>query len=225
MRINKFIAHATGISRREADNATEAGRIRVNGVPATMGTQVSETDQVTFDGKLVGGKTAYTYLTLHKPVGYVCSRRSQGGDPTIFGLLPPEYRKLKPVGRLDKNSSGLLLLTDDGDFAFRMTHPSFHKVKVYEVRLDQPLEPLHQQMISEYGVTLEDGPSQFLVEKLDDMKAPSTSYKITMHEGRNRQIRRTFAALGYTVTRLHRITFGPYQLDNLKTGKYTPTHD
>ena len=106
------------------------------------------------------------------------------------------------------------LKINDGDFAFQMTHPKFHKNKIYEVELDKPLEPLHQQMISDYGIMLDDGPSKFTIVR-DDNK-----YIVTLSEGRNRQIRRTFMALGYTVTKLHRITFGKYELGSLKPGKY-----
>lgn len=239
MRLNKFLAHATGMSRREADALIASGRVRVNNAPVELGLQVEESDTVMVDGKKVEQSESHVYLLLNKPVGYLCSRRSQGGVPTIYELLPKEYRALKPVGRLDKDSSGLILLTDDGDFAHRMTHPSFHKVKVYEVELDKPLEPLHQQMISDYGVSLEDGRSQFLVTKIDlassylkieDGKSPHSNshipiathlYRVEMSEGRNRQIRRTFAALGYTVTKLHRVTFGNYSLGDIKTGEHT----
>ena len=133
-----------------------------------MGSQVEPTDTVMFDNKRVGEKTAYTYVMLNKPVGYLCSRRSQGGVPTIYSLLPELYRPLKAVGRLDKDSSGLILLTDDGDFAHSMTHPKFYKTKVYEVELDTPLQPLHQQMISDHGISLEDGMSSFLIEKIGE---------------------------------------------------------
>lgn len=237
-RINKFLAHATGLSRREVDAAVQSGRVTINGIKASLGAHVNNGDTVQLDNKPVHTNTAYTYLLLNKPVGYVCSRRRQGDTPTIYELLPERYRALKPVGRLDKDSSGLLLLSDDGDFAHRMTHPSFHKVKVYEVTLNKSLEPLHQQMISDYGVTLEDGVSRFLVEELDlssqflDLRkaqsAPSknqdlsskisTRYRVTMHEGRNRQIRRTFAALGYTVIGLYRTHFGTYTLNELTPG-------
>lgn len=215
-RVNKLIAHATGISRREADNAIASGRVTVNGVRASMGAQAKEGDVVALDNKPVGQQTSYTYMLLHKPVGYVCSRKRQGETPTIFELLPEEYRKLKPVGRLDADSSGLLLLTDDGDFAHRMTHPSFRKTKIYEVSLNQELQPLHQQMISDHGISLEDGSSKLSLERLSDESR--TDWRVTMHEGRNRQIRRTFAALGYTVIALHRTHFGPYALDSLPPG-------
>ena len=144
MRLNKYLAHATGISRREADGIISAGRVFINGTKASLGAQVEDTDRVEVDHNVVTAASHHTYVLLNKPVGYLCSRRSQGGVPTIFTLLPAEYQALKPVGRLDKDSSGLILLTSDGDFAHRMTHPSFHKVKVYEVELDKPLQPLHQ---------------------------------------------------------------------------------
>ena len=150
-------------------------------------------------------------------MGYVCSRRAQGDSPTIYELLPTEYRKLKTVGRLDRDSSGLILLTNDGDFAQRMTHPSYRKIKQYDVVLDRPLEPLHQQMISDFGVDLDDGKSQLTLERQSDDR---TEWQVTMSEGRNRQIRRTFTAVGYTVIALHRTKFGNYSLDELASGKF-----
>lgn len=217
-RVNKYIAHMTGLSRREVDNAIEAGRVTINGEKAVMGAQASPDDDVRLDGKPIAGTDhKYTYLMLNKPVGYVCSRRRQGEYPTIYELLPEDQQKLKAVGRLDRDSSGLLLLTDDGDLAHRMTHPKFQKRKVYEVELDRNLEPLHQQIINDYGVALEDGPSKLTLERLSDDQR--VSWRVIMSEGRNRQIRRTFASLGYTVTRLHRTDFGPYSLDSLSTGK------
>lgn len=214
VRLNKFLAHATGISRRQADEAIAAGRVCIDGTTAAMGAQVTSKVSVTLDGQPVSAQQQYTYIALHKPVNYICSRRRQGNTPTIYELLPVQYRALKAVGRLDKDSSGLLLLTDDGDFAHRMTYPGFHKTKIYEVELNKPLEPLHQQMVSDIGIQLEDGRSQFVIEKL------VSRYRVTMHEGRNRQIRRTFSALGYTVTKLHRTNFGNYSLGDIKTGEY-----
>jgi 23S rRNA pseudouridine2605 synthase len=169
------------------------------------------------NGKLVTEKKAFTYLALNKPIGYVSSRKQQGDNPTLYSLLPKEYATLKPVGRLDKDSSGLLLLTDDGDFAYQMTHPKFYKVKTYTVSLHKPLEPLHQQMISDYGIQLEDGPSKLSLERASDDRK---DWIVTMHEGRNRQIRRTFSALGYEVTNLHRTSFGDYKLDDLEAGDF-----
>ncbi len=216
MRINKYIAAANGMSRRSADQAVAQGRVLVNGKPAQPGQDVTDRDQVTLDGQPLGaGQPAQTIL-LHKPAGYVVSRDGQGSK-TIYDLLPPELHHLKPVGRLDKESSGLLLLTNDGQLAYELTHPSFQKTKVYETTLDAPLAPLHQQMIADMGVQLEDGRSQLSLEKLDET---GMNWRVRMHEGRNRQIRRTFAALGYRVTRLHRTEFGAYSLKDLPAGRY-----
>lgn len=256
LRLNKFLAARLGLSRREADDAIAAGKVTVDGKTAVLGARIDKTSKVCYNKDIVPFETKYTYIAFNKPVGYVCSRRAQGAAPTLYELLPPEFHKLKTVGRLDKDSSGLILLTNDGDFAFQMTHPKFHKEKIYEVELDHPLEPLHQQMISDYGIMLDDGPSKFTVIKQrvepsssanpsgaaapmcsaghEDLAraarsvpeghagatAPHELYSVSLSEGRNRQIRRTFAALGYRVTKLHRTQFGKYQLSGLKPGKY-----
>ena len=216
IRLNKYLALQLGISRREADDLIDAGKVTVDGTLAILGSRLSKGSAVKVNGKPVVSDTKYRYLLFHKPAGYVCSRRAQGENPTIYDLIPAEYHTLKPVGRLDKDSSGLLLLTNDGDFAYRMTHPKFYKVKVYEVELDHDLEPLHQQMISDYGVQLEDGGSKLSLERLTD--AGRKAWRVIMSEGRNRQIRRTFAALGYEVTALHRTNFGDYSLGDMKPG-------
>ena len=307
IRLNKFLAERLGCSRREADAIIQSGKVTVNQKVATLGDRIDKTDKVWYNKKLVPFEMEYFYLAFHKPVGYVCSRRAQGSAPTLYELLPAKYRILKTVGRLDKDSSGLILLTNDGDFAFQMTHPKFRKTKVYEVELDHPLEPLHQQMISDYGVMLEDGISKFKViaspfDVIKDATSAGNGYgggsllssrggggerpagsataktivagdaaggtparapagvgetaaagpagkmtattakpasktstttagpadnrpnrihfTVVLTEGRNRQIRRTFAALGYRVTRLHRTSFGKYELGNLPSGKY-----
>jgi len=200
------------------DNLIAASKVLVNGAPAKLGARVLETDEIIVEGKKIDTTpVSYTYLMLNKPVGYLSSRRSQGGEPTLYELLPEKYRALKTVGRLDKNSSGLILLTNDGDFAFSHTHPKFYKIKTYLVSLDKPLEPLHQQEISDFGIQLDDGPSKLFLTKLNDNRL---EWQVEMSEGRNRQIRRTFAALGYTVEKLHRIEFGDYKLGDLESGKY-----
>lgn len=217
-RLNKYLALHMGLSRRAADELIEKGSVSINGEVAPLGAHVSSADEVTVRGKKIENTTEYRYLALNKPVGYVSSRKKQGRSPTIYELLSPEDRSLKPVGRLDRESSGLLLLTNDGDFAFRMTHPQFAKVKIYKVTLNNELEPLHQQMISDYGVTLNDGPSKLTLTRLSDENRKE--WQVTMSEGRNRQIRRTFDALGYIVTKLHRTDFGPYSLHGIKPGKF-----
>lgn len=216
MRINKYIAAGTPLSRRGADAAIAAGRVTLNGQTVTQGIDVAETDVVTLDGQVVRPAVTVTTIILNKPVGFVCSRNGQGSR-TIYELLPPEYQQLNPVGRLDKDSSGLLLLTNDGQLAEQLTHPRYEKTKVYEITIDHPLQPLSRQIITDHGVMLEDGRSQFQIERL--VEGDDTKWRITMHEGRNRQIRRTFAALGFTVTQLRRTHFGPYALGNLPVGQ------
>ena len=152
---------------------------------------------------------------LNKPEGYVCSRTGQGST-TIYELLPKHYADLKPVGRLDKDSSGLILLTNDGNLANQLTHPSFRKTKIYEVTLDKPLTKTAQNKI-EKGVQLDDGISQLNIKKIQNRY--DRKFFVFMREGRNRQIRRTFGALGYKVVKLHRTGFGPYKLDGLETGQ------
>ncbi len=246
MRLNKFLAAHTDLSRRAADKAIADGRVEINGLQAHLGDVVIATDTVTLDNSAIspvvspdehaakphakvlttdGQNPVRIYygvnpqtIVLNKPVGYVCSRAGQGSK-TVYDLLPQELHYLNPVGRLDKDSSGLLLLTNDGDLANRLTHPRYQKAKVYQVELTKSLEPLHHQMIADFGVQLDDGPSRFqLTAAGQDRK----SWLVTMSEGRNRQIRRTFAALGYKVMTLHRTHFGPYALGRLKTGDYKP---
>lgn len=218
-RLNKYLAFHLGISRRQADELISQGRVSLtsSGV-TTLGARINPNDTVFVDNTPVTPRTNYTYIAFHKPVGYVCSRKQQGDTPTIYSLLPPSLHHLKTVGRLDADSSGLLLLTDDGDFTQQMTHPRHYKQKHYLVTLDRDLEPLHQQMINDYGIRLEDGPSKLTLERQSDHNR--TDWHVTMSEGRNRQIRRTFDALGYTVVKLHRTHFGNYSLNNIPTGQW-----
>lgn len=215
MRLNKYLAASTELSRRGADEAIAGGRVTVNGQAPEQGMDIGETDTVTLSGKIVRPATGHTTILFHKPRGYVVSRNGQGSG-TIYDILPVEYRNLNPIGRLDKDSSGLLLLTNDGQLAQELTHPSKQKIKIYEVTLDAPLQPLHRQMISDYGLQLDDGPSKLQLER--QTNEDDTRWVVKMHEGRNRQIRRTFAAVGYTVRTLHRVQFGEYKLHNLAPG-------
>ncbi len=216
MRLNKYIAQATGISRREADKIISAGKVLVNGVRAELGNPIMNGDKVELDGKVISLPKDYTYLLFDKPVGIVTTRKSQDTARTVYELLPEKYHQLKYVGRLDKESSGLLLLTNDGDFTHHMTHPSFEKGKTYELRLARSLKSEDLKHLNE-GVKLEDGVSKLNVERLPtpDSQLPTTAYQVRMHEGRNRQIRRTFGALGYEILELKRTIFGPYSLDEL----------
>lgn len=226
MRLNKFLATNTPLSRRGADEAIAKGQVSVNGYLAGLGTQLYEGSKVVYAGKTyVFSETAAkvakpTILLLNKPIGYVCSRDGQGSK-TIYDLLPANLGKLKPAGRLDKDSSGLLVMTDDGDLLNELTHPRFKKQKVYEVTIDKSLRPADVEAITKTGVRIGDPrPSQFSLQAITTVDRKL--WRATLEEGRNRQIRRTFEAVGYEVKKLHRIQFGPYKLDNkLKSGAYT----
>ncbi len=217
MRLNKYIALSTGLSRRAADDAIYRNRVLVGGRAPSPGQQVVEADEVRLDGEIITPPVETITIMLNKPTGYVCSREGQG-NKTVYELIPEHLHMLKSVGRLDKDSSGLLLMTNDGMLAQELTHPKYQKTKTYEVVIDRALAPLHWQMIADHGISLEDGRSKLQLERLHD--GDDTSWKITMHEGRNRQIRRTFEALGYHVTSLHRTNFGTYKLYDLGTGNY-----
>jgi 23S rRNA pseudouridine2605 synthase len=211
MRINKYVALATGMSRRAADQAITWGRISVNGQPPqSAGYVVKDNDVIALDGETLKIHNNYTTILLNKPAGYVVSRDGQGSK-SIYELLPEAYHSLKPVGRLDKASSGLLLLTNNGDLANRLTHPSYKKDKVYEIELYVPLKAADRQAV-ERGVMLEDGMSAL------QLKGQGTNWTVTMSEGRNRQIRRTFGELGYTLKKLHRIQFDDYVLKGTAEG-------
>ncbi len=192
------------------------GDVRVNGLMARVGQAISPTDKVFLSGEQIT-IPEYSYLLFNKPVGYVCSRRAQGEAATIYELIPKKYHHLKAVGRLDKDSSGLLLLTDDGQRAQELTHPSYRKQKSYEVLLDRALSPADKDAV-EAGIKLDDGISQLKLEGQEDQ------WQVLMHEGRNRQIRRTFDALGYKVTKLHRTKFGDYELGDLPSGEVKAVH-
>jgi pseudouridine synthase len=223
MRLNRFMAASTGISRRQADKLISGGTVTINGNIATLGSTVKDSDCVKFNGQILNIKTGFINVLLNKPVGYVCSRQGQG-SLTIYELIPKEYWQLKPAGRLDKDSSGLVLLTDDGQLIYNLTHPKTNKSKIYEVHLNKQLDDKDLTAITNGGVTLEDGVSRFAIEPLIS-KNCSWKYKIIMHEGRNRQIRRTFETLGYKVEKLHRTQIGDYKLDDLVVGKYKLVDD
>ncbi len=218
MRINKWIAFHGAHSRRAADALIASGRVTINGQTAQLGSSVAEGDTVSIDGSSIKPKKSSqtTTLVLHKPVGYVCSRNGQGA-PTVYSLVPQKYHALDIAGRLDKDSSGLVVLTDDGTLLYNLTHPSQHKLKRYAVTLNKPLSEAHEKHLSETGVKLEDGMSKFAIQTTN---AERTRCDIQMYEGRNRQIRRTLEALNYTIASLHRVSVADYQLGTLPTGKW-----
>lgn len=215
MRINQFVASSSGLSRRAADAAITTGRVTVNGQLATLGQTVAASDRLTLDGQPLTLTITHTYLMLNKPVGYVSSRARQGTDPTLYELLPQRFHNLRIAGRLDRDSSGLILLTSNGNFIQNLTHPSSDKLKTYELTLSVPLTAVDRSKLAS-GVSLKDGPSRIGI-----VAAHGKSLTVTISEGRNRQLRRTFGALGYRIDRLHRTHIGPFTIADLASGAWT----
>lgn len=213
MRINRYVSLATGLARRKVDLLISSQRIKVNNQFAQLGQNIEDIDIVKLDNQILKLPVTKLLIAINKPPGYIVSRSGQGSK-TIYDLIPKEYHQLKPIGRLDKDSRGILLLTNDGDYAFRVTHPSFKKPKIYQVVLDRVLDPSSTIKI-ENGVKLKDGLSKMNIKKLADK-----TYEIELSEGRNRQIRRSFKALGYNVLDLDRLSFDKYQKGSLRLGEY-----
>jgi 23S rRNA pseudouridine2605 synthase len=219
MRINQYLAAASGLSRRAADTAVTAGRVTVNGQPAKLGQNIDPTDMVCLDTHQLTPPAAdrgFTYIMMNKPAGYVSSHTRQGDDPTLYELLPAKYHRLRLVGRLDRDSSGLVLLTDDGQFIQQHAHPSSGKSKHYELTLSRALTAGGRQQL-QAGVQLRDGLSQVHVTRVDGRRA-----WVSLSEGRNRQLRRTLGQLGYGIVGLHRTHIGPFALHELASGQWQP---
>lgn len=217
MRINKYIASSGVASRRKADALIKSGLVSRNGrVVTELGTDVdSERDVITVHGRRIQPPSEYVYLALHKPVGYVCTHARFEKERSIFSLLPRQYQQLNIAGRLDKDSEGLVILSDDGEFIQELMHPKYEKEKEYLVTLDRPLSPdaitrLHR------GIKLEEG-----VARADELtQVKGSTYRLVLHQGWKRQIRRMMEAVGAPVRRLVRERVGRYQLGRIPSGKY-----
>lgn len=217
MRINLYLANVLGISRRAADKEIESGTVRLNGKKAVLGDQVEKGAEVTFKGKpVVVTRTTSTTIMLNKPVGYITSRkRDDTGAPTVMELLPAELQHLKPIGRLDKESDGLLLLTDDGDLLYKSTHPKFKSEKEYLVTFETPLTNAEIAMWTR-GMKLPDG-----MAKADHVaRLPDKQFIVVLHQGKNRQIRRMAGKTGNKVITLTRTRVGDVKLGTLKEGTW-----
>lgn len=221
VRLQKFLSQAGVASRRAAETLMQEGRVRVNGAPATeLGVKVDpERDVVEVDGRRIEPATP-VWIALHKPRGYVTTRHDPEGRSTVYALLPAEHHTLFHVGRLDLDSEGLLLLTNDGDTAERLQHPRYEVERVYEVEIDGVLaDPTHRLLLR--GVELEDGPARVLaLERLTTARGGRERWSVTLREGRNREVRRLFDAVGHRVQRLKRVRFGPIELGRLKSGEW-----
>jgi 23S rRNA pseudouridine2605 synthase len=218
MRLNRYLAQSGLCSRREADDYITAGLVTVNGEIVTeLGTKVMPGDEVKFSDSVVKGEKK-VYLVLNKPKGYVTTLDDPHATKTVMDLVKDACsERIYPVGRLDKNSLGLLIFTNDGDMTRQLTHPSYQKKKIYQVSLDKPLTRADMDKISE-GITLEDG--EIYADEISYVKEDKKEIGIEIHSGRNRIVRRIFEHLGYTVQKLDRVYYAGLTKKNLKRGAW-----
>jgi 23S rRNA pseudouridine2605 synthase len=222
MRLVKYLAHAGVASRRAAETLIAAGRVSIDDQIVTdPAREVSERARVAVDGRPLGGAEQRVTFALNKPVGVLSTARDERGRATVLGLVPAQGLRLYPVGRLDADSSGLILLTNDGELANRLTHPTFEVPKTYRATLrggalgERALRTLRE------GVQLDDGPTApALVRRIGER-----AIELTIHEGRNRQVRRMCEAVGHPVAELQRVRFGPLTLDGLHEGEHRRLSD
>jgi 23S rRNA pseudouridine2605 synthase len=220
MRLAKYLAHAGVASRRSAAALIAQGRVSVGGAIVTdPARDVDEDSRVALDGRPLSGAEPRVLYAVNKPVGVVSTARDTHGRPTVTALVPATGLRLYPVGRLDADSSGLILLTNDGELANRLTHPRYEVPKTYRARLAGT--PIAESALRALraGVRLEDGPTApARVRRVGGRGADVI--ELTMHEGRNRQVRRMCEAVGHRVISLERIGFGPLALDGLAPGAH-----
>ncbi len=213
MRLNAWLARAGVTSRRKADDLIKAGRVTVNGRPGQLNTFVQRTDEVSLDGQPLAKQTL-SYVLLHKPAGVVTTASDPQGRTTVLDLVDHPNRVV-PVGRLDADTTGALLLTNDGDLAHRLAHPRYEVDKVYVAEVwGQPTDGTLRKLAE--GVKLEDGKTApATVRRLE-----GGQIELTIHEGRNRQVKRMLEAVGHRVQTLHRSSYGPLKLEGLEPGAW-----
>jgi 23S rRNA pseudouridine2605 synthase len=216
VRLQKFLSQAGVASRRASEELITGGRVRINGSVVTeLGVRVDpKRDKVEVDGRRIRQAPSAWYA-LHKPRGYMTTRSDPEGRPTLYDLLPQPMRRLFYVGRLDFDSEGLILLTNDGDTANRLLHPRYGIDREYDVELAEPIESEPLDRLRR-GVELEDGPAR--VETV--RRRSGTRVMVTVREGRKREVRRLFAAIGNRVIRLRRVRYGPIRLGTLPVGEW-----
>lgn len=218
IRLNRFIAMSGLCSRREADDYITAGVVTVNGVVVTeLGSKVSPNDEVRFNDTIVRGEKK-VYILMNKPKGFVTTLDDPHADKTVMDLIKGACtERVYPVGRLDKNSVGVLLITNDGDLTKRLTHPSYSKKKIYQVSIDKPLTKADMEQIAE-GIELEDG--LIYADEISYVKDNHKEIGIEIHSGRNRIVRRMFEHFGYKVQKLDRVYFAGLTKKSLKRGAW-----
>jgi len=218
MRINKYIAQSGFCSRRKADEYVLAGSVKVNGVVVTMlGFEIRTKDKVTVEDKLIRADKL-EYFKFYKPAGYITTKSDEKNRKTIYDILPKEYHHLNPVGRLDKESTGLIILTNDGNLAYELTHPSIKVSKTYLVKVDGKLTDDELNKLSD-GIEIEKGKIAYCDWTILEEDKKTTTFEIVLYQGLNRQIRKMFEYLGHNVINLKRIRHANIDLTGLKKGQ------
>jgi 23S rRNA pseudouridine2605 synthase len=218
MRLNAYLARTGVASRRGADELIKRGRVRVNGVTAGLNTFVEDGDVVDLDGQLVVPQ-ALAYILLHKPAGVVTTARDPQGRPIVVDLVQHQSRVL-PVGRLDADTTGALLLTNDGELAHRLAHPRYEVEKVYEAEVEgEPSDEALTRLAE--GIQLDDGPTA----PAQVRRLALSRVELSIHEGRKHQVKRMLEAMGHPVTRLHRSRYAGLTVDDLEPGQWRELTD
>ena len=223
MRLEKFLSESGIASRRDAKKYISAGRVSVNGEKVLIpGTHIDpQRVEITFDGEPIRGKPKQIYLMLNKPAGYITTVRDERGRPTVMELVSDISERIYPVGRLDVDTEGLLLMTNDGDFAHRILHPSHEIEKTYIVWVEGQLNRREIQRLRA-GIEIEEGTITSAKVNQIGKRDEQTQFKVVIHEGKKRQIRRMFHAVGHEVIHLKRVGIGSLALGRLSIGKSRP---
>ena len=218
-RLNKIIASSGLCSRRKADELIESGVVKVNGKTITeLGFSVFSKDKITVNGQPLK-KQVLTYIKYYKPAGYITTMSDEKGRKTIYDILPEEVKDLKPVGRLDKDSTGLLIMTNDGDFINKMTHPSIKLPKVYRVCAEGKMNQQHLIQLAN-GIEIEKEKIAYADASIVEYEGKNTVLQIVLYQGMNRQIRKMLDSIGFPVISLKRISHGTINIQGLKKGQF-----
>ena len=209
MRINKYLALHLNTSRRNADELIKAKKITVNNKLAVIGQDIMTTDKISYENKILSSKIVYKYFKFYKPIGYICSTKTQGKSKTIYDIL--NDNSLKYSGRLDKDSEGLMLLSNDGDWLNKINHPSNGYEKEYIVTVSQPID------LNSFKKDVIDKNEKLSINKF--IKLNKFEYKVTLNTGKNREIRRVFAKNNVEIINLKRISIGNFLLEGMKIGQ------
>ncbi len=220
MRLQKYLADCGVASRRKCEELILEGKVTVNGkVVQVLGTQVTDEDEVRYENRILKSASKYVYYILNKPVGYITSVQDEKNRPTVMELMKEVPERIFPVGRLDYNTSGLLILTNDGALTYGLTHPKHHVNKTYEVQIKGQIKESALQKLRE-GIVIDGKKTHPAEVKVMQSSENKSIIRLTIHEGRNRQVRKMCEQVGHPVLKLKRIAIGNIALKHLKEGEY-----